>query len=64
MRRWTDAEAELKVREAITRGAPGGGFILGDNHGEIPWQVPESVLDAVSASVMRFGSYPIPMGPG
>jgi len=59
MRKWTPDVAERRVREAITRGAPGGGFILADNHGEIPWQVPESTLDLVSALVERWGTYPI-----
>jgi uroporphyrinogen decarboxylase len=58
MRRWTDDVTEQHVRDAIERGAAGGGFILSDNHGEIPWQVPESVLDALSAAVHRWGTYP------
>lgn len=62
MRRWTAADAERNVRAAIARGAPGGGFILADNHGEIPWQVPEEVLDAVSSAAHRWGRYPIGAG--
>ncbi|GFO59002.1 methylcobamide--CoM methyltransferase [Geomonas silvestris] len=56
---WSPREAELQVRRAIAAGAPGGGFILADNHGEIPWQVPETVLEAISETVRRYGSYPI-----
>ena len=48
MRRWTPAEAEQKVQEVIVQAGRGGGFILSDNHGEIPWQVPDSVLLAIS----------------
>lgn len=59
MARWTREEAEARVREAITRAAPGGGFILSDNHGEIPWQVPDEVLLTISETVHRFGQYPI-----
>lgn len=59
MRRWTVEEAEAQVKEAIMKGGPGGGFILGDNHGEIPWQVPESVLTAISEAVEKWGVYPL-----
>lgn len=58
MRRWTPAIAEEKVREVIARAGKGGGFILSDNHGEIPWQVPESVLLAISRAVKKYGTYP------
>ena len=59
MRRWTPEIAELKVKEAIARAGRGGGFILSDNHGEIPWQVPDSVLFAISAAVKKWGQYPL-----
>ena len=59
MRRWTPKEAERKVREAIDKAAPGGGFILSDNHGEIPYQVSDEVLMAISNAVHTYGKYPI-----
>ena len=59
MRRWTPEMAEARVRDAVVKAGPGGRFILGDNHGEIPWQVPESVLEAMAAAVERHGRYPI-----
>lgn len=59
MRHWTPGETEAKVKEAIAKAGPGGGFILGDNHGEIPWQVPDEVLMAVSEAVHRWGRYPL-----
>ena len=59
MRRWTPQQAEEKVREAIRQAGAGGGFILSDNHGEIPWQVGEEVLLAVSEAVHRWGDYPL-----
>jgi uroporphyrinogen decarboxylase len=59
MRRWTPAEAEAAVKQAIAKAAPGGGFILSDNHGEIPWQVPNDTLMAVSEAVRRWGEYPL-----
>jgi len=59
MRRWSEKEAREKVRQAIFQAAPGGGFILADNHGEIPWQVSEETLMAISEAVRRYGMYPI-----
>jgi len=63
MRRWTADEAAARVREAIFAAGPGGGFILADNHGEIPFQVPEAVLSSISEAVHAWGRYPI-QGPG
>jgi uroporphyrinogen decarboxylase len=59
MRRWTAAQAEAEVKEAIAAAAPGGGFILSDSHGEIPFQVPDEVLHAIAESTRRWGRYPI-----
>ncbi|MBI4330373.1 MAG: uroporphyrinogen decarboxylase family protein [Chloroflexi bacterium] len=59
MRRWTPQQAEAAVKDAIAKAGPGGGFILCDNHGEIPWQVPEPVLMAVRQAVEKWGRYPL-----
>jgi uroporphyrinogen decarboxylase len=59
MCRWMPAQAEAEVKKAIAAAGPGGGFILSDNHGEIPWQVPESVLLAISVAVRKWGVYPL-----
>ncbi len=59
MRRWTPEEAEAVVKDAIAKAGPGGGFILSDNHGEIPWQVPDDVLMAISEAVQKWGCYPL-----
>ncbi|MBI4579035.1 MAG: uroporphyrinogen decarboxylase family protein [Planctomycetes bacterium] len=59
MRRWTPEQTQAVVRDAIATAGPGGGFILSDNHGEIPWQVPEDVLLAVSDAVHQWGRYPL-----
>ena len=59
MARWSASEAENLVRDAIAVAGPGGGFILSDNHGEIPWQVSEDVLMAISEAVHRHGYYPL-----
>lgn len=59
MRRWTAEQAELEVKKAIAMAGPGSGFILADNHGEIPFQVPHEVLNAISDAVQKWGSYPL-----
>ncbi|PDW03822.1 uroporphyrinogen decarboxylase family protein [Candidatus Viridilinea mediisalina] len=59
MRRWTPAEVEAQVKRAIAAAAPGGGFVLSDNHGEIPFQVPEEVLHNLADAVERWGTYPL-----
>lgn len=57
MRRWTTDESKKIVKDLIEVAAPGGGFILGDNHGEIPFQVDDNVLMAISETVQEFGLY-------
>jgi uroporphyrinogen decarboxylase len=59
MRHWSRQESEVIVRHAITAAGPGGGFILSDNHGEIPWQVPDETLLAIGEAVRRWGCYPL-----
>lgn len=59
MCRWTPAHTRQIVRETIRKAAPGGGFILSDNHGEIPFQVKDDVLSAISETVQKYGQYPI-----
>jgi uroporphyrinogen decarboxylase len=59
MRRWTAEKAESEVKRAIAKAGRGGGFILSDNHGEIPWQVPDEVLLAIRDAVDRWGRYPL-----
>ncbi len=59
MRRWTPAETDAAVSSAIAAAGQGGGFILADNHGEIPFQVPETTLQAIADAVDRWGTYPL-----
>ena len=59
MRRWTTDEAYKHVCNTIQKAANGGGFILSDNHGEIPYQVKEDVLLAISEAVNDTGIYPL-----
>ncbi len=51
-------ETDRNVKNAIDAAAAGGGFILADNHGEIPCQVPDEVLLAISDAVRTHGNYP------
>lgn len=59
MCRWTRSDAELKVKEAIRKAGSGGGFILCDSIGDIPYQVSEDILHEISESVKKWGSYPL-----
>ncbi len=59
MCRWNQDQTERAVKAAIDKAAAGGGFILSDNHGEIPWQVAEDTLLAISQAVTKFGCYPL-----
>jgi uroporphyrinogen decarboxylase len=59
MRRWTPADAEAEVKSAIAAAGRGGGFLLGDNHGEIPFQVADETLLAIGEAVRRWGTYPL-----
>ena len=59
MRHWSPEDAEEEVMKAISLAGCGGGFILSDNHGEIPWQVTDDVLMAISQAVRNWGQYPL-----
>ncbi len=59
---WDKKQAETAVKEAIIKAGAGGGFILSDNHGEIPWHVSDDVLMAISETVHTFGYYPLRSG--
>ncbi len=56
---WDREKTRREVKQLIQKAAPGGGFILSDNHGEIPWQVSEDVLLEISETVKQYGTYPI-----
>ncbi|QXE90098.1 uroporphyrinogen decarboxylase family protein [Geomonas subterranea] len=57
MRSWDEGATLAAVKGAIDAAAPGGGFILSDQHGEIPWQVPEATLRLIGEAAREFGSY-------
>ncbi|OQY43908.1 MAG: methylcobamide--CoM methyltransferase MtbA [Anaerolineaceae bacterium 4572_78] len=59
MRNWTPEQTESIVKDCIAKAGQGGGFILSDNHGEIPYQVPDEVLLNISEAVHKWGTYPL-----
>ena len=59
MRRWTAEQTKVIVRNVIEKTASGGGFILSDNHGEIPFQVQDDLLLSISETIYEYGRYPI-----
>lgn len=59
MRRWTDQETERAVKNAIAKAGIGGGFILSDNHGEIPWHVKDETLHIIAQTIKTWGQYPL-----
>ncbi|MEI6725635.1 MAG: uroporphyrinogen decarboxylase family protein [Actinomycetes bacterium] len=64
MRRWSPEVAETEVKRALAAAAPGGGFVLSDGHGEIPFQVPDETLHAIADAARRWGRYPIDWAAG
>lgn len=52
-----DRVAARRALDAIAKAGPGGGFMLSDHHGEVPWQVPEEVLLSISEAVHKRGNY-------
>lgn len=59
MSSWNKEKTVKTVKEMISKAAPGGGFILSDNLGGIPFQVREETLMSISETVQAFGHYPI-----
>lgn len=59
MRNWTESQAITAVKTAIAKAGPGGGYVLSDTHGEIPWQVPDSILLVLADAVHTWGQYPL-----
>lgn len=55
---WTPEQAHAHATRALDQGAPGGGFVLSDNHGEIPLQVPDAVLHAIIDAARRWRKEP------
>jgi uroporphyrinogen decarboxylase len=56
---WSSTKIQSEVKNIISKAGKGGGLILSDNHGEIPWQVPERVLLEITEAVQEYGRYPL-----
>jgi len=56
---WDKEEVEKNIKDLIYTTGKGGGLLISDNHGEIPWQVPEDVLLEISEAVQKYGQYPL-----
>ena len=59
MANWDKEKTRNEVKGLIQKAAKGGGFILSDNHGDLPWQVSEDVLLEMAETVKEYGTYPI-----
>jgi len=49
--------AQAAVRRALAAAGRGGGFLLSESHGEIPWTTPDETLLAAADAVRRWGTY-------
>ena len=56
---WDHKKTLQTVKEIIRKASPGGGFILSDDHGEIPFHVSDETLMTISEAVQTYGYYPI-----
>ena len=52
---WSTADAESAVLLALWAAGTGGGWMLADNHGEIPYPVPDDVLTTIAETVKSRG---------
>ena len=50
---WDREKTITIVSQLISEAADGGGFILSDNHGEIPWLVSEDTLLTIHLKVQK-----------
>ena len=56
---WDEKTIEAEVKKAIAQAGRGGGFVLSDGAGEVPLQVMDETLLAVSRAVAQWGEYPL-----
>lgn len=59
MRNWNKEQTIEHVRKTIKKAGKNGGFILAENHGEIPWFIKDETLLAIKEGVERWGKYPL-----
>lgn len=56
---WSPEETRTTVKTLIRQAGVGGGLLLSDAHGEIPYQVPPAVLATIADTVAEWGQYPL-----
>ena len=56
---WDEQQVEKHIKDILSKAGVGGGLILSDNHGEIPWQVSEQTLLHIAKAVQKWGNYPL-----
>ena len=56
---WSPEKTRSTVKNLIRQAGVGGGFLLSDSHGEIPYQVPPEVLLTIAETVAEWGQYPL-----
>ena len=56
---WRPEETRTTVKTLIRQAGVGGGLLLSDAHGEIPYQVPSAVLATIADTVAEWGQYPL-----
>lgn len=54
---WDDTRIENEIKNIFEKAGEGGGLIIADNHGEIPFQTPENILFKISEAVEKFCKY-------
>ncbi len=59
MTRWQSGDAERKIKELLAKIGGGGGFLLAENHGEIPFQVSQDTLLEIAEATEVWGRYPL-----
>jgi len=61
---WDRTRTVHTVKDLIRKAGPGGGFILSDNLGEIPFRVSDETLMTISETVQTYGHYPVQLSDG
>lgn len=59
MRHMTKDGIQSQIKKVICKAARGGGFILADSHGEIPWQIKEETISHIASATDQWGRYPL-----
>jgi uroporphyrinogen decarboxylase len=54
---WTPAKAACEVQKCIKSAAKDGGYIIADQHGELPIYVKENILKKIVETTRSFGRY-------